>query len=145
VTRVEGERTLDAPPERVFAALTNPDVVAAAIPVVRSHRIVDDDHWEAKIKAPLPFAPSVTVQFEVLDRRAPQHATIRSHGGGARVRSSFDLAAEGEGRTRVVWWAEVELSGLLAAFGGAGLEPLARRAADRVLDRVGAAAAADDG
>ena len=139
MTRVEGERTLDAPPERVFAALTDPDVVAAAIPVVRSHRALDADHWEAKVKPPVPFAPAVTVHFEVLERRDPEHAAISSHGGGARVRSSFDLAPAGDGKTLIRWWAEIELSGLLGAFGGHGLEPLARRAADRVLDRVVAA------
>jgi carbon monoxide dehydrogenase subunit G len=39
------------------------------------------------------------------------------------------------------WHADIELGGLLAAFGGTGLEPLARRISERVLDRVAATAA----
>ena len=140
MTTIEGERLIEAPPERVFEALTNPDVVAGAIPVIRSHREVDDDHWEAKVKAPLPFAPSVTIRFVVTERRAPEHAAIQTDGGGAHVVSSFDLEPDGGGRTRIRWRAEIALTGLLAAFGGHGLEPLARRAAERVLDRVAAAA-----
>lgn len=140
MTTVAGERVVDAPPERVFDALTNPDVVATAIPVIRSHRALDDDHWEAKVKAPLPLAPAVTIRFQVVERRRPEHAAIRSDGGGAHVESSFDLEADGNGGTRIRWRAQIALSGLLAAFGGHGLEPLARRAADRVLDRVAAAA-----
>ena len=92
------------------------------------------------MKAPLPLAPKVTIRFEIVERREPEHATIRSHGGGARVSSSFDRAADGDGATRVTWWAEIELSGILGAFAGHGIEPLARRAADRVLDRVAVAA-----
>jgi carbon monoxide dehydrogenase subunit G len=135
---IEGERMVDGPPERVFDALTDPDVVAAAIPIIRSHREVDEDHWEAKVKAPLPFAPSVTIRFQVVERRRPEHAAILSDGRGAHVQSSFDLAPDGDKRTRVLWRARIELTGFLAPFGGHGLEPLARRAADRVLDRVAA-------
>jgi len=140
VTSIEGERVVDAPPERVFAALIDPHVVAAAIPVIRSHRETDDNHWEAKVKVPVPFAPSVTIRFEVVDRRPPEHASIRSDGIGAHVESSFDLEPDGNGGTHVRWRAQIALSGILAAFAGHGLEPLARRAAERVLDRVAAAA-----
>jgi len=133
-------RLIDAPPERVYAALTDPTVVAEALPVLRSHRVLDADHWEAKVKAPLPFAPAVTIHFEVANRRPNEHAEVRSRGGGARVTSSFDLSPEGAA-TRMQWHADVALGGLLAAFGGPGLEPLARRVSERVLDRVAAAAA----
>ena len=140
MTTIHGERVVDAPPERVFEALTDPDVVATAIPVIRSHSELDDDHWEAKVKAPLPFAPSVTIRFVVTERRPPEHAAIQSHGGGAHVTSSFDLEPDGNGGTHVRWRAQIALSGILAPFAGHGLEPLARRAAERVLDRVAAAA-----
>ena len=137
---IEGERIVDAPPERVFDALTDHDVVASAIPIIRSYREIDDDHWEAKVKAPLPFAPSVTIRFQIVERRPHEHASILSDGRGAHVQSSFDLTPDGDGRTRVLWRARIELTGLLAPFGGHGLEPLARRAAERVLDRVAAQA-----
>jgi carbon monoxide dehydrogenase subunit G len=52
---VRGERRFAAPRERVFALLLDPNVVCSAIPAVRSHRIVDQDHFEAKVKVPLPL------------------------------------------------------------------------------------------
>src|SRR6476659_9953287 len=63
---VEGERRFAAPPERVFALLTDPAVVASAMPAMRGHSVIDADHWTAKVKPPLPFAPSITIRFEVL-------------------------------------------------------------------------------
>jgi len=141
VTHVEGERLIDAPPERVYEALLDHDTVVSAIPVLRSTKELDADRWEAKVKAPVPFAPSVTVHFTIVERRPPEHASVRSDGAGAHVTSSFDLEPEGH-VTRVRWRADLELGGLLAAFAGPRLEPLARRAADRVLDVVAAAAAA---
>jgi len=140
VTHVEGERLIDAPPERVYEALLDHAMVASAIPILRSSRELDEDHWEAQVKAPFRFAPSVTIRFAIVERRPPEHASVRSDGAGAHVTSSFDLEPEGH-VTRVRWRADLELSGLLAAFAGPRLEPLARRAADRVLDRVAAAAA----
>jgi carbon monoxide dehydrogenase subunit G len=132
---VEGERRFAAPPERVFALLTDPDVVASAMPAVRGHSVIDADHWHAKVKPPLPFAPSITIRFEVLDRRPPEHAALHAHGGGADVTSTFDLAADGEG-TLMHWRTEIRLSGLLSRFAGPGLEAVAERQATRMLDAV---------
>jgi uncharacterized protein len=132
---VTGERSFAAPPERVFAALIDPTVVVSAIPAVRDHKILDDSHWEARVKPPIPFAPKLTVRFEVLERRPSEHASLRAHGGGADVASTFDLAAEGEG-TAMTWRAEIHLSGALDRIVGGGLDAVARRQAERTLDAV---------
>ncbi len=132
---VEGERRFAAPPERVFALLTDPDVVASAMPAMRGHSVIDADHWNAKVKPPLPFAPSITIRFEVLDRRSPEHAALHAHGGGADVTSTFDLVADQEG-TLMHWRTEIKLSGLLSRFHGPGLEAVAQRQAIRTLDAV---------
>ena len=82
---VQGERRFAAPPERVFALLTDPDVIASAMPAMRGHTVIDADHWEAKVKPPLPLAPSIRIRFEVQERRPPEHAAMHAHGGGADV------------------------------------------------------------
>jgi len=135
VTRVEGERRFAAPPQRVFDLLTDPEVIASAIPAVRRHSVIDQDHWQAKVKPPLPFAPGVTIRFEVLDRRPPEHARLHAHGGGADVTSTFDLVPDGEG-TLMRWQTELELAGILARFAGHGLDAVAERQATRTLDAV---------
>ena len=134
-TVVEGERRFDAPPERVFALLTDPEVVVPAIPAVRGHTVVDADHWNAKVKPPLPLAPSISIRFEVLDRRPPEHAALHAHGGGADVVSTFDLQADATG-TLMHWRAELHLTGLLDRIAGHGLEAVAQRQAERTLDAV---------
>ncbi len=125
----------EAPRERVFELLTRPDVIAAAIPAVRSHDVLDEDHWQAKVKPPLPLAPTITIRFEVLDRRPPEHARLRAHGGGADVASTFDLEAVGE-TTVMRWRTELHLGGVLGRFAGSGLDAVAKRQAERTLDEV---------
>jgi len=136
VTRVAGERRFAAEPERVFELLTDPAVIAAAIPSVRGHRVIDADHWEAKVRPPLRFAPSLTIRFEVIQRRPPEHAGLHAHGGGADVTSTFDLAADGEGSTLMQWQAELHLAGLLDRLAGHNLDSVARHQAERTLDSV---------
>ena len=135
MTVVEGERRFAAPPERVFELLTSPDVIASAIPAVRGHEVLDADHWNAKGKPPLPLAPTVTIRFEVLERRPPAHAALHAHGGGADVTSRFDLSADGE-ITLMRWRTELQLGGVLGRVVGPGLEAIAERQAVRTLDAV---------
>ncbi len=135
VTVVAGERRFEASRERVFELLTSPDVIAAAMPAVRSHQVVDADHWLAKVKAPLPLAPALRIRFEVLDRRPPEHARMHAHGGGADVTSTFDLEADGDA-TVMRWQTELRLAGVLGKLAGPGGEAVARRQADRTLDEV---------
>jgi carbon monoxide dehydrogenase subunit G len=135
VTIVEGQRRFEAPPERVFELLTSPDVIASAIPAVRGHKVIDADHWQAKVKPPLPLAPAVTIRFEVLERRPPRHAALHAHGGGADVTSRFDLTPEGDA-TVMAWRTELHLSGVLDRFAGHGLDAIAERQAARTLDAV---------
>jgi carbon monoxide dehydrogenase subunit G len=130
MTVVTGERRFAAPPERVFELLTDPDVIAGALPGVRSHRVVDDDHWEAKVKPPLPLFPAVTVKMAVVERRPPTHAAVRARARGIDITSTFDLAADG-GDTVMRWQTDVHVTG-----GGHGLEGIARHQAERTLDAV---------
>jgi carbon monoxide dehydrogenase subunit G len=135
VTVVEGQRRFAAARERVFELLTSPGVIAAAMPAVRAHQVVDADHWLAKVKPPLPLAPAITIRFEVLDRRPPEHARLHAHGGGADVTSTFDLVADGDS-TVMHWRTELRLAGLLGKLAGPRGEAVARRQADRTLDEV---------
>lgn len=132
---VSGERRFAAPRERVFELLVDPHVIAAAMPVVREAEIGDADHWRAKVKPPLPLAPSLTIRFEVVERRPPSRAALRAHGAGADVRSTFDLEEDGEG-TLMRWRTELELSGILGKLAGPGLDAVAERQAQRTLDEV---------
>ena len=132
---VSGERRFGAPPDRVFELLTDPEVIVSALPAIRGHRVVDSDHWEAKVKPPIPFAPSVTIRFEVTERKPSEHAGLRAHGGGADVTSRFDLAAEAGG-TLMRWEARLRLSGLLGRLAGSSLDGVAHRQAGRMLDAV---------
>jgi carbon monoxide dehydrogenase subunit G len=136
--RIEGERVIDAPRDRVFAALTDPEVVSQTMPFVESWEARDADHWEMVVKVPLALKPSLKLAFEVVEKRPPEHARLRATGGGlgggAVLDSRFDLTAEGAG-TRVRIVAELGFRGALAPAERM-LEPVAQRQAERTLDAI---------
>jgi carbon monoxide dehydrogenase subunit G len=130
MTVVSGERRFAAPPERVFELLTDPDVIAEALPGCRGYTVVDADHWEAKVKPPLPLFPAVTVRMEVIERQPPTHAGLHAHSRGIDITSRFDLTPDGD-ETVMRWETDVHVTG-----GGHGLEGIACHQAEKTLDAV---------
>ncbi|HEX5448866.1 MAG TPA: SRPBCC domain-containing protein [Gaiellaceae bacterium] len=135
MTDVAGERRFAAEPDRVFALLTDPSVIASAMPLVHDHHVIDATHWTASVKPPFRFAPSLTIHFEVLERHAPTHAALHAHGAGADVLSTFDLYGD-DGATTMRWQTHVQLHGVLSRFAGHGLDGVARHQAERTLDAI---------
>jgi carbon monoxide dehydrogenase subunit G len=137
--RINGERQIDAPRERVFAALTDPEVVMKTVPLVERCDVKDADHWDVIVKVPMPLAPSLKLSFEVLERRPPDHAKLSAAGGagmvgGADVVSTFDLT-EQAGGTLVRFAAEITFNGALAGLDKM-LEPVAKRQSEKTLDAI---------
>lgn len=119
----------------MFTLLTDPGVIASGLPAARGHRVLDDSHWEVKVKPPVPLAPSITVRFELLEQQPGRHAALRAHGGGADITSRFDLSSDGDG-TRMRWQADLRLAGPVGRLVGPGLDVVAARQAARTLDAV---------
>jgi carbon monoxide dehydrogenase subunit G len=140
VMHIDGVREFAAPRDEVFAALTDPAVMASAMPGVREWDASDPDRWTILVKLPLPLSPVLRIAVDVDERDSPAHARLRAagagRGGGARVDTSFDLDEAAPERTSMRWAAEVELSGPLRALAGAIVEPVARRQAERTLDAI---------
>ena len=138
--RIEGARAFAAPREEVYAALTDPAVMASAMPGVREWDASDRDRWTILIRLPLPLSPTLRIAVEVDERAPPGHARLRaagaSRGGGARMDTTFDLDEEAPRRTSMRWVADVELSGPLGALAAGIVEPVARRQAERTLDAI---------
>jgi carbon monoxide dehydrogenase subunit G len=135
---LEGTREFAAPREEVYEALTDPELVAGAIPALESLTVADHEHWTATVK--LPIAPRLKVAFEVLDRRPPEHARLYAHGKNfgstASVDTSFDLAQNGNEKTAMRYSAEFKLSGLLGRIGEPALRPIAERQIARLFTAV---------
>jgi carbon monoxide dehydrogenase subunit G len=137
--RIGGTRHLEAPPERVFRALTDPHELSELIPGLQRLEVESEDEWIAVVKPPFGRGLNLKLDLHVTDRRPAEHARLiawgKSFGARISIETEFELRPDGDG-TDITWSAEVGIAGLLSGLGGKALEPAARHQAERTLDRL---------
>jgi len=148
--KVEGTKELSAPREVVWAVINDPAQMAGLMPGVESFEIVDERHWNAKVKVPLGLGGlKMKMNFEKLEERPPEFASMRAKGQGVGalmdMTTSFTLS-ESEGGTSMAWGADVKIAGPVGAMGQRVLQPIINQQVGNVLNaleqRVSAAASA---
>jgi carbon monoxide dehydrogenase subunit G len=143
--RIEGTYQFDTPIDRVFAALTNPDALGAALPGCQ--RVIQlgppDEAGQIHGEARFAFGPDATpseMTWALDLTRIPRHLSLEARPGGAApatsVRGFVDLVArEGQTVAAYVW----DIEGAQVAH--AATQPITAPAARAYLKRVGAALA----
>jgi carbon monoxide dehydrogenase subunit G len=133
--KIEGTQELDAPRERVYAALTDPQVLQRCIPGCESLEKTGDDSYSVTIKAGIGAIKGIfkgNVRLE--DMRAPEHyrIVVDGKGGPGFVKGSgdFDLEDTG-GATLIRYTGEMQVGGAIAGIGQRMIEGAAKMMASR--------------
>jgi len=134
---VSGTKELSAPPETVWGVINEPSEMAKLMPGVESFEITDERHWTAKVKVPLGLGGlKMTMNFEKLEERAPEFASMRAKGQGVGalldMTTSFTLS-EASGGTSMAWEADVKIAGPVGAMGQRVLQPIVSQQVSLVL------------
>jgi carbon monoxide dehydrogenase subunit G len=134
---VSGTKELSAPRPVVWEVINSPAEMAKLMPGVESFEIKDETHWSAKVKVPLGLgALAMTMNFEKLEERAPEFASMRAKGTGVGalmdMTTSFTLSEAGEG-TSMAWEADVKIAGPVGAMGQRVLQPIVNQQVQQVL------------
>ena len=151
---VSGTKELSASRDVVWSVINEPEEMAKLMPGVESFEVKDDRHWSARVKVPLGLgALAMTMNFERLEERAPEFASMRAKGTGVGalmdMTTSFTLSEAGEGATSMAWEADVKIAGPVGAMGQRVLQPIVNQQVQQVLTaletRVSEAAGAGTG
>jgi carbon monoxide dehydrogenase subunit G len=146
---VSGTKELSAARETVWSVINEPSEMAKLMPGVESFEIHDERHWTAKVKVPLGLGGlKMTMNFEKLEERAPEFASMRAKGQGVGalmdMTTAFTLSEAGSG-TSMAWEADVKIAGPVGAMGQRVLQPIVNQQVSQVLEalekRVGEASA----
>jgi carbon monoxide dehydrogenase subunit G len=134
---VSGTKELPASRDTVWSVINEPSEMANLMPGVESFEIVDDRHWTAKVKVPLGLGGlKMTMNFEKLEERPPEFASMRSKGQGVGalmdMTTSFTLSEAGEG-TSMAWEADIKIAGPVGAMGQRVLQPIVNQQVSQVL------------
>ena len=134
---VSGSKELAAPRETVWHVINEPSEMAKLMPGVESFDVQDEKRWTAKVKVPLGLGGlKMTMNFEKLEERAPEFASMRAKGTGVGalmdMTTSFTLAEAGEG-TSMAWEADIKIAGPVGAMGQRVLQPIINQQVSQVL------------
>ena len=135
----EGTVQINAPRDRVWAFVTDPNQVGQCGPGVESIEVIDDTHFKATAKVGVGFISArFVVNLEFVDLDAPSAATIKAHGqapGSAVDADARMQLSDGDGGgTTMDWSAEVNIAGTIASVGARLIEGTANKMIGQTFD-----------
>ena len=147
--KIEGTHTINAPPERVYNVLTDPDSLSRCMPGTEKLERVEEDTYDLAINAgvgPIKGSYSGTVKLE--DQNPPSHyrmvVDVKGKTGFAKGEGAVDLKPEGEG-TLVTYSGNVQVGGPVAAVGQRMIQSTARLMTRQLFGAIDAEATAAPG
>jgi uncharacterized protein len=137
--KFEGSVAIDAPRDKVWAFVIDPQQVGQCGPGVESIEVIDDTHFKAVAKVGIGFINArFTVNMEMAEQEPPSRAVIKAHGqapGSAVDATAAMSLSDGEdGGTRMDWNADVAISGSLASLGARLIEGTANKMIGQTFD-----------
>ncbi len=132
---LKDEKIIEAPRDRVYAALNDPDVLRQCIPGCKSLEKVDDTHFDAVASLKVgPVKATFNGHVELQDLDPPKGYTIVGEGKGgvagfAKGSARVDLVEEGPETTRLCYDAKAEVGGKLAQLGSRLIDSTAKKLA----------------
>ena len=137
----DGTVEINAPRDRVWEFLMDPNQVGSCGPGVESIDIVDADHFKAKAKVGVGFISArFVVDVETAERIGTERAVLKLRGQapGSAVDgvAEMNLSGEAEGPTTMAWAADVNIAGTLASVGARLIEGTAHKMIGQTFDCI---------
>jgi uncharacterized protein len=139
--KISGTATMHAPAGRVWTALRDPAVLAAAIPGCERLEPTGTDTYRFSLTAGLAsIRGTYSGDIALTDQREPSSFVLTASGAGGTGSASTSvlirLAPLAGGDTELTYDADAEVGGLIASVGQLMLATVARRLADDFFSSV---------
>lgn len=133
--KIESTQELHAPRDRIYSALTDPEVLRRCIPGCESLEKIAEDTYSATLKAGVgSIKGTFKGEVRLEDMRPPEHYRIVVEGKGAigfaKGSADFDLE-EKDGLTVIKYSGELQIGGTIAGVGQRMIQGAAKMMASR--------------
>lgn len=141
--QLTGSRTIAAPPETVWRAVNDVDILRRSLPGCERLVRLADDQFAATVTARLgPMTATFAGTLRLADIDPPHGCRIEGEGesaaaGAVRGNAVIRLASDGDG-TRLDYEVEARVGDTLAQLGGTLVDDAARETADEFFARFSA-------
>ena len=138
--KIDATYEINAPRERVFAALVEPEVLKRAIPGCESLEKIGENVYTAILKAGVgPIKGTFKGEVRLEDMRPPEHYRIVVQGKGAvgfaKGSADFDLE-EKDGGTLIRYSGEMQIGGAIAGVGQRMIQGAAKMMASQFFAKL---------
>ena len=147
--KIEGPHQLNAPRDRVYQALVDPEVLQRCIPGCERLEKTAENTYSVTIRAGIGAIKGVftgTVRLE--DMRPPEHYRIVVEGKGSpgflKGSGDLDLEAQGDG-TLIKYTGDLQLGGTIASVGQRMIQGTAKMMASQFFTALEAEARTEPG
>lgn len=136
----QGSVVVEADKSRVWAYLTDPHAIGAAMPDVVEYSVDTDQHITAKVRVGVgPVRAVMTLGADIEVGAEPDTARLvvlgNGMGNGVQLESAIALIADADS-TRIDWTAEVAVSGALAALGARLMDSQVQKTTSQVFENI---------
>jgi carbon monoxide dehydrogenase subunit G len=137
---MQGTHTLDAPVEKVWAFLMDPQAIAKVIPGCETLQEVEPDKYQATLKLGIAAVKGTyNGSVQLLDKTPPTHYRLRLDGSGTpgfvKGDALVDLAAQDQ-QTVLTYEADTQVGGLIANVGQRMISGVARLIINQALKKL---------
>ena len=134
-----GSTEINAPRERVWAFVIDPQQVGWCGPGVEAIEEVDATHYRARAKVGIGvISARFTVDLELTEAEEPDRAVINARGQapGSAVEATGEMRLSGPeaGPTTMAWSADVAILGMIASVGARMIEGTANKLITQAFD-----------
>ncbi|MBI4969478.1 MAG: SRPBCC family protein [Rhodospirillales bacterium] len=122
--KIEERFTVAAPPDRVWAVITDPVKMMPCIPGCEAIEVVSPTQYKAKVVVKVgPITARFSFDVEITEQVHPSHILSVTRGEeGSRAslvttNNELRLTPQADGRTEIYYSSEISVTGRLAKFG----------------------------
>ena len=138
--KFEGTFTVKTDVKTVWNFLMDPNAIAHCLPDLQEMQVIDENRFNATIKAGVGFIKGIfKFQFSIADRNPPIHAKLIGHGTGTGsvidMDTIFDLQEE-NGSTTMKWAADAKIGGMIAGVGSRLIESASAKTIKDLFDAI---------
>ncbi len=136
---LDGSNSINAPREKVFSLLTDPNFLAKSLPDAEDVRVLDSTSLEAKLKLRIAVvSSSLKMKMTVTGVERPSKASLLAEGTGSgsiiKIASVFNL--EGDVPTVMKWSADAEITGVMSGLGSSLLKGFATKKVAEIFEGI---------
>jgi uncharacterized protein len=137
----EGDYTINAPREKVWAYISDPNSTLSYVPQIKTLSIESPERFKATVGVGVGSIKGIfDLNFEMVETIAPQHTRMKANGTGIKshvdMATTIDLAETPEGKTQMKWAADANVGGLIAGVGQRLLRMVGEKMVNEMFERL---------